>query len=228
MKSRLVEEAQKQTLLQVALDFIDIEEAVSIASKVVKAGAHIIEIGTPLVKTGGLIALDRIKAISSEKMIVADLKTVDATPLEFSAYISRGVDGVTMLGIVDDDVIQEAVTICKEANTALIVDMIYISNPVDRALRLADLGVDIVALHLGVDIQRKRGLTAKELLKEVSEIASSDIIVMVAGGIKPQEAGLFASYGARIVVIGSAITRNPDPYLATLIALNSLKVSHMG
>uniref|UniRef100_A0A7C2ZM18 D-arabino 3-hexulose 6-phosphate aldehyde lyase n=1 Tax=Ignisphaera aggregans TaxID=334771 RepID=A0A7C2ZM18_9CREN len=223
MRPRLVEEALKQPLLQVALDFVDLEEALRVAQRVVEAGAHIVEIGTPLVKSRGVEALEKIKAIAKRNMVVADLKTVDATKLEFSPYLSRGVDGVTILGIVDDDVVEEAVKICDEANVALIADLMYIADPVNRALRLADIGVDIVSLHVGVDVQKKRGVTARELLKEVSEIASSKVIVMVAGGIKPSEAAMFASHGARIIVIGSAITKSQDPYSATATALNSLK-----
>ncbi|MEM1844391.1 MAG: hypothetical protein QW311_01865, partial [Ignisphaera sp.] len=69
MRSRLVEEARKRPLLQVALDFIDLEEALRIATKVVDAGAHIIEIGTPLVKTFGFLALDKIKSVSKNNLI---------------------------------------------------------------------------------------------------------------------------------------------------------------
>ena len=78
-------------------------------------------------------------------------------------------------------------------------------------------------MHLGVDVQKKRGLTARELLREVAEVAASDVIVMVAGGIKPHEVEVFVSHGARIIVIGSAITRDLDPYKATLTALSILK-----
>lgn len=223
MRPRLVEEARRRPLLQVALDFVDLDEALKIARRVIEAGAHIAEAGTPLIKAFGVLAVDKLKSVPGGFMVVADLKTVDAVRLELSPYLERGVDGVTVLGIVDDDVIEEAVSICREAKRALIVDMIYVRNPVDRALRLIDIGVDVIALHLGVDVQRKRGVTAKELLREVSEIAASDAIVMVAGGIKPSEAGLFASHGARIIVIGSAITRSQDPYTATVTALNSLK-----
>lgn len=222
MKPRLVEEAKKKPLLQVALDFTGIDEALKVASKVVAAGAHIIEVGTPLVKIYGLKAVDEVKTVAMNNLVVADLKTADATKLEIPPYIGKGVDGVTLMGIADDDVIEEAVSICKEAKVALIVDLIYVQNPVNRAFRLADLGVDIVALHVGVDVQKKRGVTAKELLREVSEVSSSDILVMVAGGIKPNEVGIFTSRGARIVVIGSAITRSRDPYQATIDALNNL------
>ncbi|MEM1644956.1 MAG: orotidine 5'-phosphate decarboxylase / HUMPS family protein [Ignisphaera sp.] len=222
MKPKLVEEAKKRPLLQVALDFVNFDDALKVASKVVAAGAHVIEVGTPLLKIYGIKAVDEIKNIAKNNLIVADLKTADATKLEIPPYIGKGVDGVTIMGIVDDEVIEEAISICREAKVALIADLMYVQNPVNRAFRLADLGVDVVALHVGVDVQKKRGVTAKELLREISEVSASDIVVMVAGGIKPYEVGVFTSCGARIVVIGSAITRSYDPYQATIEALNNL------
>lgn len=222
MRIRLVEEAKKHPLLQIALDFTNLDEAIKIAKKVIEARAHIIEIGTPLVKTYGILALDRIKNEIRNNLIVVDLKTIDATELEFSTYLNKGVDGITLLGIVDEDVVQDAIALCRKSGVALIVDMIYVPNPVNKALRLAELGVDVIAMHVGVDIQKKRGITAKELLKEISEISASGVIVMVAGGIKPHEVNTFVSYGARIIVIGSAITKSPDPYKTTLEALNTL------
>lgn len=222
MRPRLVEEAKRSPLLQVALDFVNLDDALKVASKVIAAGAHVIEVGTPLVKIYGLKAVDELKNVARNNLIVADLKTADATKLEIPPYIGKGVDGVTVMGVADDEVIEEAISICREAKVALIVDLMYVQNPINRAFRLADLGVDVVALHVGVDVQKKRGITVKELLREVSEVSASDIVVMVAGGIKPHEVGIFASRGARIIVIGSAITKSRDPYQATIEALNNL------
>jgi 3-hexulose-6-phosphate synthase len=112
---------------------------------------------------------------------------------------------------------------CKSLEIDLVVDMMYVSNPVERAFRLASYGINIVNLHIGVDVQKKRGVSAKQLLKEVEELAESDIIVSIAGGIKPEDAGHFVRSGARIIVIGSAITKSPDPYKATKIALEKIR-----
>jgi 3-hexulose-6-phosphate synthase len=150
---------------------------------------------------------------------------VDAIALEFEPYINEGVNAVTILGLVDDDILKEAYEICKSRNVDLVIDMIYVHNPVERAFRLADYGIEIVNIHVGVDVQRKRGITAKQLLKEVEELARSGIIVSIAGGIKPEEVDKFIEYGAKIIVIGSAITKSPNPYEATRVAVEKIKAS---
>jgi len=218
----LVNEARKKPLLQVALDFTDLDAAINVALSVVKAGIDIIEIGTPLVKCCGLNSIRRIRSAVNANIFLADLKTVDAYEYEFQPYISNGADAVTMLGVVDDDIINDAVNLCKRLGADLVVDLIYVQNPVRRALRLAEIGVEVVSLHVGIDVQKKRGITAKELLKEIEEISSSDVIVSVAGGIKPSEISQFIEYGAKIIVIGSAITKSPDPYKSSLEAINIL------
>uniref|UniRef100_A0A7C4FCS3 D-arabino 3-hexulose 6-phosphate aldehyde lyase n=1 Tax=Ignisphaera aggregans TaxID=334771 RepID=A0A7C4FCS3_9CREN len=221
----ILQESLKRPLLQVALDFTDLKPAIEIASKVVEADVDILEIGTPLAKTYGILAAKEIKRIAKEKLVLADLKAVDAIALEFTPYANEGVDAVTILGIVDDDVIKEAYEICKNLRIDLIVDMIYVSNPVERAFRLSSYGISIVNLHVGVDVQRKRGVSARQLLKEVEELAESDIIVSIAGGIKPEDVDLFIKSGARIIVIGSAITKSADPYRAAKIAVEKLRAA---
>ncbi|MDK6029091.1 orotidine 5'-phosphate decarboxylase [Ignisphaera sp. 4213-co] len=219
----LLQQAMKRPLLQVALDFTDINMAVNIASKVFNADVDVIEIGTPLIKSFGLHALREIKKIVKEKIVLADLKTADAIALEFNPYASEGAHAVTILGIVDDDVIKDAVEMCRNLGIDLVVDLIYVQNPVDRALRLASCGVNIVNLHIGVDVQRKRGVSAKQLLREVEEISQSDVIVSVAGGIKHSDIELFLQSGAKIIVMGSAITRSSDPYEAAKKAVEIIK-----
>uniref|UniRef100_A0A7J2U3K3 D-arabino 3-hexulose 6-phosphate aldehyde lyase n=1 Tax=Ignisphaera aggregans TaxID=334771 RepID=A0A7J2U3K3_9CREN len=219
----VLQEAIKRPLLQVALDLTDLKPAIEIAAKIIEADADIVEIGTPLAKTYGIFAVRELRKIAKEKLILADLKTVDAVALEFTPYASEGVNAITILGIIDDDVIKEAYDVCKSLKIDLIADMIYINNPIERAFRLASYGINIVNLHVGVDVQRKRGVSAKQLLKEVEELAESDIVVSIAGGIRPEDVDLFISGGARIIVIGSAITKSSDPYRATKMAVDRIR-----
>lgn len=220
--ARLLEEASKKPLLQVALDFIDLKQALDVGLNVVEAGTHIIELGTPLIKSYGLQALTALKSIVRDRIIVADLKTVDAMELEFTPFAKHGAHAVTLLGFVDEDILEDAVSLCRELNIDLVVDLIHHQNPVEKALRAADVGVQIVGIHMGIDVQRKRGVSVKQLLKEVEEISGAGVIVTVAGGIKPSDVGLFIEHGARIVIIGSAITRHKNPYQATIEALKNL------
>ncbi|HIP57287.1 MAG TPA: orotidine 5-phosphate decarboxylase, partial [Ignisphaera aggregans] len=126
-------------------------------------------------------------------------------------------------GVSEDDVIREASEVCKRLGVALIVDLIHVKNPVTRASNLAELGIEAVLVHVGVDVQRRRGISVKELLSEIKEIASMGLLVAVAGGIKPEEVDTFIDAGARIVIIGSAIVKSTDPINATRVALTKMR-----
>ena len=221
-KPKLLALTRERPLLQVALDFNNIASASSVALETYLGGAHIIEIGTPLVKSYGIYAVTVFRSMFKDRLVVVDTKTVDASRMELEIFLREGVDGVTVLGLAEDEVIKEALSICSEYNTVLIVDLIHLSSPIDRALRLSDLGVQVFVLHVGVDIQKRRGITAIQLLREVEELSKSNVIVAVAGGIKPENAHIFVQHGARIVIIGSAITRAKDPKKATELAIKNI------
>ncbi len=225
MRTSLIEKARRKPLLQVALDLIDLYHALELAIKIANAGAHIIEAGTPLIKSSGMNSVKLLRIVlPSDTYIVADIKTTDASRLEIEPAAISGADAVTVLGLSEDAVIEEALNACTSYKIALIADLIHVNNPIERASRLADLGVEAVTVHVGIDVQRRRGISAKDLLKEVQEIASTGLLVAVAGGIKPEEVRTFIESGARIVIIGSAITKSPDPIDSTKRALAKLRL----
>jgi hypothetical protein len=61
-------------LLQVALDYTSLPQALVMAS-LVAPEVDIIEIGTPLCKAAGLEAIEAMREICPDKLILADFKT---------------------------------------------------------------------------------------------------------------------------------------------------------
>ena len=224
MRIPLLEKARREPLLQVAVDLTDVYRALELSMKIATAGAHIIEAGTPLIKSVGMHVVKLIRSITPLNVyVVADTKITDAARYEVEIAANMGADAVTVLGVSEDDVIREAFEICKKLGVALIVDLIHVKNPVKRAGSLAELGIEAVLVHVGVDVQRRRGISVRELMSEIREIASMGLLVGVAGGIKPEEVSTFVDAGARIIVIGSAIVKSVDPINATRVALARLR-----
>jgi len=62
---------------QIALDYFELNEALTLARRVVKVGADYLEIGSPLVSGKGLSAVTKIKREYPEHRIVLDFKTMD-------------------------------------------------------------------------------------------------------------------------------------------------------
>ncbi len=199
--------ARERTLVQVALDFVDLPRAMEVAREAVAGGADWIEAGTPLIKAEGLNAVRALKAEFPDKVIVADMKTMDAgrTEVEYAAKAGAGVVGV--LGAASDSTIKECAEAARNYGCKLIVDMIEVADPVARAKRAQELGADYVGIHTAID-QQMRGEAPFDTLKAVAEAV--DIPVSVAGGINSETAAAAVEAGASIVVVGGAIIKSAD------------------
>lgn len=201
-------------ILQVALDLTKLPEAVEIATKI---ASHTscrniwLEVGTPLLKAWGLIAVKAVKNLSN-CFVVVDTKTMDVPAIEGGMLLDAGGDAFTVLGVADDDVVKEAVETARARGKLVVADLISHPDPLKRAVELDRLGVDVVLYHVGISVQRSRGVTVAQLLREIEGLRRNvSARIAVAGGIKPGDVkGLIAS-GADIVVVGGAITKAENP-----------------
>lgn len=202
--------------LQVALDLIDLDKALEIARKAWDNGADILEAGTPLIKSEGLRAVKVLRKEFPDAIIVADMKTVDVGGLEVELAANAGADIITVMGFSWNSTIKTAIEAARKYNVLVEADLMYVEDPVKRALELKKLGVDIIGIHVGIDIQKERGITASALLKEIRRIVSIyGNNVSVAGGLREDNVGDVVRAGARIIVVGSAITKSKNPADAT-------------
>ncbi len=205
-------------LLQVALDTDNISFALrlaSILSSELDREKLLIEAGTPLIKSWGTLSVKLLKEITQSK-VVADTKTMDVGGFESEIMFRAGADIVTVLGLADDSTIIDAVKTARRYNGQVMVDLINCTDPVKRAEEVISLGADIILYHLGIDVQRRRGLTASDMVNEIKKLARLNATVAVAGGIKPGKAKPLVEAGAEIIIVGSAITKADDPLSVAL------------
>lgn len=194
-------------VLQVALDFIDLKRALTLAGEAVKGGVDWIEAGTPLIKSEGLEAVRALKKQFPGKIIVADMKTMDVGRAEVEIAAKAGASVVGVLGAASDETIKEAVAAARNYGAKVIVDLIEVKNPVARARDAERLGADYVGVHIPVDDQMK-GKTCLDVVAKVA--AAVSIPVSAAGGIHSGNAAAVVKAGASIIVAGGAITKAPD------------------
>jgi len=197
----------ERTILQVALDFVDLPRAVQVAREAVAGGCDWVEAGTPLIKSEGLRAVRELKAAFPARTIVADMKTMDAgrTEVEYAAKAGAVVVGV--LGAASDATIKECAEAARNYGCRLIVDMIEVADPVERARRAVELGADYIGIHTAID-QQMRGEAPFQTLSAVARAV--DVPVSVAGGINSETAAAAVQAGAAIVVVGGAIIKSSD------------------
>ena len=218
----LREELRKGKFLQVALDFIDLDPAIKVAKEAERGGVDIIEVGTPLVKAYGIAgALEIGRAV--KRPILIDTKTADAGDVEAEIARRAGAKIMTVLGAMDDSTIASAVRKAHEYGILVQVDMINVYDVVKRAKRAVELGADIIGLHVGLDVQKARGISVADLKDEIREVASTGAIISVAGGLNKERIASILDVPINIYVVGGAITKSPDPYATTAEIVKILK-----
>ena len=170
----------ERVLLQVALDLVDLPRAIAVAREAVAGGVDWVEAGTPLIKAEGLQAVRELKAAFPDRLIFADMKTMDAGRVEVEYAAKAGADVVGVLGVASDSTVRECAEAARNYGCKLIVDMIEVADPVARAQRAEELGADYVGIHTAID-QQMRGEAPFETLRAVADAVS--IPVSAAGGI---------------------------------------------
>ena len=212
-------------MLQIALDFVNLEDAVGLASLISNnVNTPIVyEIGTPLIKAEGRRAISIISKLVYPNLTVADTKTMDAGSLEAELAIKSGAKALTVLAAATDETIRTTVEKAHSLGGIVIVDFIGIQDPIRKIKKLEKLDIDVVSLHIGIDTQRILGISASGLVSLVREVKNSfNGFVAVAGGLKKNNIEPLISAGADIIVVGGAITRAKDPLRETLMILEIL------
>ncbi|ALV41941.1 3-hexulose-6-phosphate synthase [Pseudarthrobacter sp. RMG13] len=196
--------------LQVAMDVLTTEAALELAGQVAEY-VDIIELGTPLIKAAGLSAVTAVKNAHPDKIVFADMKTMDAGELEADIAFKAGADLVTVLGTADDSTIAGAVKAAKAHNKGIVVDLIGVADKVTRAKEARALGAKFVEMHAGLDEQALPGFDLTGLLRAGAE---ARVPFSVAGGVKLATIESVQKAGADVAVVGGGIYSAADPALA--------------
>ncbi len=194
-------------LVQVALDFLDIERALQVATEAHAGGVNWIEAGTPLIKSEGLNALRTLRKTFPQAVIIADLKTMDAGRVEFESAAKAGANIAVCLAAASDATIVQCVEAGHHYGMKIYCDTIGLADPAGRAAEVEKLGVDVIGVHCPID-EQMQGKDPLERLRAVA--AAVKIPVAVAGGITSASAGALVEAGASIIIAGGAIHKAPD------------------
>jgi len=189
--------------LQLALDFSDLDKALAVA-EASSQYVDCMEAGTPLIKSEGLRAVKELKKRFPDKLVVADMKTMDTGAFETSLAADAGADITTVCGAADVATIKGAIDEGRKRGIAVAVDIINV--PQEKWKEIDSLEPDFIILHVGID-QQQRGVSLFALLKKL-KVKSK---IMVAGGITADNAKEAVNSGAEIIIVGGAITKAKDP-----------------
>jgi len=202
-----------KSVLQVALDVMQLSRAEGLAREAVSGGADWIEVGTPLIKSEGAEAVRTLRSIFPSMKLIADTKSMDVGGFETEIMARAGADIVTVMGLAEDSTISEAVSVGWKYGVDIMIDMMNVSDCVKRSKEVEMLGVSYICMHTGIDTQMKGSEAPIDLLKKVVETVS--IPVAVAGGITIDTAGNYVRAGAYDIIVGGGITKTSDVKTAT-------------
>ena len=150
--------------LQVAIDRVSIERAIDIIREV-EEFADIVEIGTSLIKDYGLESVRRIKKEFPNKVILADIKTVDEAEYEFEGVYKAGADIATVLGGASLDTIRICQRVANKYGKDYLIDLIEVSK--EKQDLLKEFSDGIISIHLPSDNNiRNASKTFKSLMEE--------------------------------------------------------------
>jgi 3-hexulose-6-phosphate synthase/6-phospho-3-hexuloisomerase len=189
-------------VLQLALDFTNLEDAIEVAKK---ARDYIdwIEAGTPLIKSCGMSSILALKKEFPEKKVVADMKIMDTGALEVKLAADAGADVITVMAAADLSTVREAIAEGRRLGKIVVVDTI--GTEPTKVEEIECMAPDYICPHVGID-QQRRGVKLEDVVRKTK----MRVPMAVGGGINSKTAGDFVRAGAKVIIVGNAITRASD------------------
>lgn len=200
------------TQLQLALDDVSRDDAIALLEHV-STHLDIVEVGTPLLMRYGVAIVTDIKNAFPDLQVLCDAKIMDAAGMEACLAFDAGADFVTVLAVTDDLSVAECVRAAEDRGRKVMADMICVTDLAQRARELEDAGVNVIAVHTGVD-QQAMGRTPLDDLRDL-RAAVSRTPLAVAGGIRCATASDYLAHDPEILIVGSGITGAADPAAET-------------
>ena len=195
-------------LIQMALDSLDFDATIALA-KQVSASVDIFEIGTPCIKHNGINLVKALRAEFPDKLLLVDLKTMDAGEYEATPFYAAGADIVSVLGVSGLATIKGVIKAANANAAETQIDLINVDDKAACARASVAAGAQILGIHTGLDAQAA-GHTP---FADLNEIAGLNLgaRISVAGGINAKTVQDVVRAGASIIVVGAAIYGAASP-----------------
>ena len=203
-------------LVQLALDFPTIDEALAAAETGVRAGVDILEAGTPLIVAQGAGVIGQLARAFPDMPILADYKTMDSGFKNVLITQREGGHYMTVCANAADETVQSAIAEGRKTGIKVVTDTIGVKDQAARAEQCVRWGIDLIYLHFAADQRRANSSgDAVRWISEVLAVAGTVPVGLGAFGIDDAVRGVRA--GASLVAIGHPIFSEAD-YPAALTA----------
>lgn len=194
--------------LQIAIDIPDLNEVLKVLEQIPDSDHIIFEVGTPLAKRYGSEVILKLREVKPDAFYILDLKTLDVGNLEARMAADATANAVVISGLAPISTIVKGIREAEKTGILSYVDMMNVEDPTKRLDEIFKAGVkpDVVELHRAIDSE-----TSEPPWKLAGEIKKKyEVLVAVAGGIRPENVEEVIRAGADIVVVGRAVTKARD------------------
>jgi 3-keto-L-gulonate-6-phosphate decarboxylase len=139
-------------VVQIALDIRDIDHAVTIAEAAAAAGADLIEVGDPLIKTVGVAAIERIKKATPHTAVVAEMMSADWGRDQVVLAAESGADVVLLIGPASTASVSAAVDAGRRLGIPIVLDVPHGRLDQTWVHAMERCGVDGFAITTNIDL----------------------------------------------------------------------------
>jgi 3-hexulose-6-phosphate synthase len=203
-------------IVQISLDVVTIDEALSTAEMALRAGVDWLEAGTPLIIAEGMNGVKALRKRFPQAPIVADLKTMDGGWLEAKLMAEAGATHVVVMARAHEETIKCVVKAGRDFGVKVMGDNLACPDMVAGARVLEDLGCDFVIHHIGYDERRGIAASGKRMpspLDQLRDVVKAvSVPVQAVGGLTIEQAVRTPEYGAPLVVLGAPLTIDADAF----------------
>lgn len=203
----------KRPKLQIALDTLDLASALA---PLQKAHPHvdIVEVGTVLCLSRGMEAVRVLRSLYPDKILLADMRIVEAGAILSRMAFAAGADRVTVFGGTSLTAVEAVIREARQYGGEVQIE-IFDSWNRDTARAWSDLGVGQIIVHRSRDAEAGGGLGwTRGDFERVRELDALGFAVTVTGGIGHSDIARFAGMPVHGFIVGRAICEAADPEAA--------------
>jgi 3-hexulose-6-phosphate synthase/6-phospho-3-hexuloisomerase len=198
----------KPPIVQVAIDVMDVDQALRIAEAAVNAGADWLEAGTPLITFAGTPCIGALARAFPEMPVLADYKAMDGVRKYVVETKAQGGHIMTVCAVAHDASVTTAVEAGRETGVGVISDLYASLDMPQRAAEVEALGVAAVYAHWGSDARTRD--PKRDVLADLAPVMDRVAIPVGASTFSAEEGARAARLGAEIMVIGFPLIQGPD------------------